>query len=271
MPVALVAAAATAYGAYQSGQNADKARKEARRGGAQANALLEQGLAEARPELEKGYDEANAFLDPYAKSGSQSQKIYDDLMGLNGEEARAQAQSIITSDPLWTGKLAQDLKSSGRLLNARGFDNSGANALASARVLNENYQPVLNRYQQGGAQGATVAGAQADLARGRGTDIAGLINTTRGNQANAAMGQAANQVAGINAGAQGTNNALALGISAMTPNNSGQSAASSFVNGLSQTFGAGASNPAASTSYTASTPYGNPTGSSYNGYNFFSY
>lgn len=167
-------------------------RRDINRGVADANRLLTDRESTAAGQLTEGFDTARGYIDPYATSGRQYQGVYDDLMGLNGDEARARGQGIITSDPLWSGALAQQSQAAQRALNARGLGGSGTAALAGQRVLLENYNNVLNRYQQGGQQGMAAAGMGADIASRYGSDRAGLtygvgqqLAGNRINQANA--------------------------------------------------------------------------------------
>lgn len=215
-------------------------RRDIRAGRDASLGALSSGLQTASDQLGEGYAQAMGYLNPLMQSGQGNQQMLDDLMGLNGPEARARAQQIVTSDPLWTGQLAQAQSAAQRALNARGLGGSGAALMAGQRVLNERYGDVLGRYQQGAQQGASVAGAGADLAARYGSERAGL---TYGN---------AQQVAGVQTGAanalsasRGTlmNNLMGLGslaVSAMTPGLGGISAAGNMAKGLNSLWGAGA-------------------------------
>lgn len=150
------------------------ARRDLRSGRtAQLNALAA-GEAGAAGQLAEGYSTARGYLDPYITSGRGYQSMYDDLMGINGPEARERAQALVSSDPMWQGRLGMDQNAALRNLNARGLSGSGAAALAGQRVLMERYGDVLGRYQQGGQMGMAAAGAGADLASRYGSERAGL-------------------------------------------------------------------------------------------------
>lgn len=242
---------ASLFGQSQANKNLKKGRA------AQLNELM-QGYDKARPEIEQGYDTASGYIDPYVQTGERYQKMYDDLMGLNGPEARAQAQQVITSDPLWTGALGQQQNAALRLLNSRGLGGSGASALAAQRVLNENYQPVVNRYQQGGAQGMAAAGAAADIARGKGESL-GNLDYGYAQQRAGVEGNYYNARA-QSAGAL-TNNLLGTAgmvIGGYTPNIAGNTAFGNITGALNKLWGAGAqaANPAAASSYTMPSSWG---------------
>lgn len=240
------------------------ARKDLRRGReAQRNELMS-GYNEAFPMLTEGYDTARGYIDPYVQTGARYQSMYDDLMGLNGPEARAAAQATITSDPIWSGQFANASNAASRLLNSRGLGGSGAMALAGQRVLQENYQPVLNRYQQGGTQGLAAAGTAAGITQGKGESTANL-RYGNAQQLAGVEGNFANSMASSRSTL--TNNLLGLGgllIGGFTPNIAGQTAFGAMGGALNKLWGAGAqANPTSSTSFT--TP--NATGSPY-AYNF---
>ncbi|HVG83810.1 MAG TPA: hypothetical protein VM820_04800 [Vicinamibacterales bacterium] len=215
-------------------------RRDIRAGRDASLGALSSGMQAASGQLDEGYTQAMGLLNPLVASGRGYQSMMDDLMGLNGPEARARAQGVVSSDPLWAGQLGNEQMAAQRALNARGLGGSGTAALAGQRVLTERYGDVLNRYQQGAQQGASAAGAGADLSARYGSERAGL---TYGN---------AQQVAGVQTGAanalsasRGTlmNNLMGLGslaVSAMTPGLGGISAAGNMAKGLNSLWGAGA-------------------------------
>jgi len=128
------------------------------------------------------YDRAANSFDPYTSSGTAGQKMYGDLLGLNGTDARSSAQDIITSDPLWSGKLGEDTNAVLKNLNARGMGASGSAALAGQRVLLQNYNDVLDRYQGMGQTGLAATGQQAGVRTSQG-DAAYGYGATKANQA----------------------------------------------------------------------------------------
>ena len=115
-------------------------------------------------------------------------------MGMAGPEARARAQEIITSDPRWQGQLQLGLQGADRSMAARGMGNSGAAHLAAQRVMNEQYDNVLNRYA-----GLSDRGYQSRMGG------VGLAGQNMQNKASLEQGTMAN-AAGI---ATDTGNALA--------------------------------------------------------------
>jgi hypothetical protein len=212
----------------------------------QLNALAA-GESAASGQLAEGYSTARGMIDPFIASGRGNQQMYDDLMGLNGPEARARAQGVVSSDPQWTGRLGADQNAAMRGLNARGLGGSGAAAIAAQRVLTERYGDVLGRYQQGGQQGMAAAGAGADLSSRYGSERAGL---TYGN-AQQQAGVEGNYANAMAAG-RGTfaNNLMGLGsmaIAGFTPGWGGTSAfgnmAGAAGKGMNALWGAGASQP----------------------------
>ena len=81
-------------------------RKDIRASQAQANQYLENGYNQSQ----EYYNQAAGLFSPYMQQGQQGGNFYNALMGLNGNDARSKAQATITSDPLWSGKFAQDSK-----------------------------------------------------------------------------------------------------------------------------------------------------------------
>lgn len=143
-----------------------------------ANAALDSGYKTSQG----FYDQAAGSFDPFVSSGVAGQKMYGDLLGLNGGDARSSAQDIITSDPLWSGKLGEDTNAVLKNLNARGMGASGAAALAGQRVLAQNYGQVLDRYQDMGRTGLSATGQQAGVRTAQG-DAAYGFGATKANQA----------------------------------------------------------------------------------------
>lgn len=218
------------------------AQKDLKRGRtAQRNELMA-GYDTAGGQLEEGYNTARGYIDPYVQGGQRYQGMYDDLMGLNGDEARTRAQGVITSDPLWSGALGQSSNAAQRALNARGLGGSGTAALAGQRVLLENYQPMLNRYQQGGQQGMQAAGMGADLASRYGSERANLsygnAQQLAGVEGNYATGMAASR-------STLTNNLLGVAGTVMagfTPGFGGATAFGNMGSAVNKLWGAGAGN-----------------------------
>jgi len=144
------------------------------------------------------YDKASASFDPYTSAGAAGEKMYGDLLGINGTDARDAAQGIVTSDPLWTGKLSADTNAVLRNLNARGVGASGAAALAGERVLAQNYDNVLSRYAGLGNQGLSATGQKAGVLTGQGDNAYGYGATKAANDINYGNAMAQTRNAGLN-------------------------------------------------------------------------
>lgn len=154
------------------------ARSDIKTGDRKATAAHEQGYNTSQ----EYYNKAASSFDPYVSSGAAGQKMYGDLLGLNGTDARSSAQGIITSDPLWSGKLGEDTNAVLKNLNARGMGASGTAALAGQRVLLQNYNNVLDRYQGMGQTGLSATGQQAGVRTAQGDNAYGF-GATKANQA----------------------------------------------------------------------------------------
>ena len=165
----------------------------------QANRSLDSGYQQSQGLYNQAFD----GLTPFAQQGEQGQKMYMDLLGLNGPEARAAAQGIITSDPQWSGKMAADSNAMLRNMNARGAGAGGAAAIAGQRVLTQNFGNAMDRYAGLGQQGLQTAGMQGQIRMGQGDNAFGYGATKAGNAIN--YGNAMAQAKGI-----GVNNLLGL-------------------------------------------------------------
>lgn len=185
--------------------------------GGDQRADIRKGTKQALGDLATGYgqsqgyyDQASGLFDPYMQQGGQAAQMYADLLGINGADARAAAQGVLTSDPLFQGGLAQDSNALLRSLNARGQGAGGLAALAGQRVLQQNYGNWLDRYNQAGQQGFQAAGAKGNVLAAQGDNAYGYGAT----QANLRMGQA-NALAGTrNVGANNLLGALGTGLNA---------------------------------------------------------
>lgn len=261
MPAALlVSGAAAAYGAYSNSQAQNKAAKAAKKGAATANEALDTGYAEANPMLVEGYDRAREMVKPSIEGGQQSQSFYNDLMGLNGEAARAEAQRVVASDPMLSGAFLQQLSQSDRAMNAGPVGRySGANLLAANRVTQQNWGNILGRYQQGAALGQQASQYGAGLEQQRGSDLANFRYGLAQQKAGVATNQYSNLGNIATASANNNNQLLGTIVSGFTPNNQGQSAFGSMGNaassGWNSMWGAGAS-PASSPNYAMPSSWG---------------
>ncbi len=169
-------------------------RSDIRRGNAQATRALDSGYKESMGR----YDQAADLYSPYAQQGGQAQTFYNNALGLNGDAARAGAQQTITSDPLWSGKLAQDEGNSLAYLNARGQAGGGAAALAGQRVLQQNYGNWLDRYRDVGRQGFEATNQQAGIRTGQGDAAYGYGATKAGQAINYGNALASSRNIGVN-------------------------------------------------------------------------
>lgn len=157
-------------------------RSDIRKGYKQANAFLDEGYGQSQGY----YDQASGLFDPYLQQGGNAARMYADLLGLNGADARTSAQGTLTSDPLFQGQLASDSNAMLRNLNARGQGAGGLSAIAGQRVLQQNYGNWLDRYNQAGQQGLQAAGAKGNVLAAQGDNAYGFAAT----RANNALGQA---------------------------------------------------------------------------------
>ena len=134
-------------------------RSDIRRSTAQANSMIDQGFNESQGY----YDQAAGLYDPYTQQGGKAATMYADLLGINGGDARSEAQGVLTSDPLFQGGLAQDSNALLKQLNARGQSGGGLANIAAQRVLQQNYGSWLDRYNQAGQQGFQATNALAGV------------------------------------------------------------------------------------------------------------
>lgn len=138
--------------------------------------------------MQQGYDQSQGYynqaadlFDPYAQAGTKANDFYTNALGLNGADARAQAQGVITSDPLFQGGLAQESNALLKNLNARGQGGGGLAQIAGQRVLQQNYGNWLDRYRDAGSQGFQATGAQAGIRTQQGDNSYGF-GATKANQ-----------------------------------------------------------------------------------------
>jgi hypothetical protein len=173
--------------------------KDIRNADAKATASLATGYRDAN----QRYDQANALYDPYVQQGQAASSFYQNALGLNGDAARSQAQSTITSDPLFQGKFNQDQNALLTYMNARGDAGGGRAYAAGQQNLYQNYGNWLDRYKEQGNQGFQATGQQAGIRQGQGDMAMGYGATKAGQQIN--YGNALAQSRGI-----GVNNLMGL-------------------------------------------------------------
>lgn len=121
------------------------------------------GTAAAKDYRTQGYGNAMKRLQPwseYGQSGQQDYDLYRDAIGVNGADAQQSAYDSYSANPFHedTVRMMQLQTQAGdRANNARGLFSSGTNALARARVADENawrnQQDWLNRLQGSGQYG----------------------------------------------------------------------------------------------------------------------
>lgn len=153
---------------------------------------IEQAKAKSDRALQQGYDQGlvdyNSGVDtlrPAVASGDANRKIYDDLLGINGPEARAAAQARITSDPQFQGQLMQSSNALLRGLVAQGASSGGKAQIAGQRVLQQNWGSWLDRYGQNAQNGQNASNALASGLAARGDYKYGFGATKAGNEINA--------------------------------------------------------------------------------------
>jgi len=181
-------------------------RSDIRKGYKQANAFLDEGYGQSQGY----YDQASGLFDPYLQQGGNAARMYADLLGLNGADARTSAQGTLTSDPLFQGQLASDSNAMLRNLNARGQGAGGLSAIAGQRVLQQNYGNWLDRYNQAGQQGLQAAGAKGNVLAAQGDNAYGFAAT----RANNALGQANAMASTRNVGMNNLLSAVGTGLNA---------------------------------------------------------
>lgn len=172
----------------------------------QANAALDQGYAQSQSR----YDQAAGLFEPQATTGARAGTFYDDAIGLNGADARNTAQGVITSDPLWTGALAEDQNALMRMMNARGESGNGKAYLAGQRVLAQNYGNALDRYKTRADTGTQAVGTLAGIRTAQGDNAYGYGATKAGQATN--YGNAISETRGV--GVNNLMNMLGTGLKA---------------------------------------------------------
>lgn len=168
-----------------------------------ANGKATQALDTAFNSASQRYDQANALYDPYVQQGQAASGFYQNALGLNGADKRAEAQGMITSDPLFQGKFNQDQNALMTYMNARGGAGGGRAYAAGQQSLYQNYGNWLDRYKEHGNQGFQATGQKAGIRQGQGDMAMGYGATKAGQAIN--YGNALAQTRGI-----GVNNLMGL-------------------------------------------------------------
>jgi hypothetical protein len=166
------------------------------------NAAYGESSAALQEGYDKGYGDyttAAGGFDSYIESGAKSQTFRDDLLGLNGPEAQSRAYSTLSSNPLFTGQVAESSNALLRQRNATGGATSGGQlALAGARVLNQTGGEWIDRYTTGGQMGFQATGAKSNALIGRGDLSMGYGATRAGNAINRGNALAQSRNTGVN-------------------------------------------------------------------------
>lgn len=167
--------------------------------GSDAKKALDQSKALSDKALKKGYDEGlvdyNSGVDtlrPAADSGNANRKMYDDLIGINGPEARAKAQELVASDPQFQGQLMQSSNALLRGLVAQGASSGGKAQIAAQRNLQQNWGGWLDRYGANAQNGQNATNALASGLASRGDYKYGYGATKAGNEITFGNAKAAN-------------------------------------------------------------------------------
>jgi hypothetical protein len=154
---------------------------------AKSDKLLDKGYGEATPD----YDASVTALQNPVESGDKNRKMIDDLTGVNGPEARAAAQQLVASDPMWQGLVAQSSNALLRGLNATGAATGGKAQRASMENMTTQWGDWINRYQRGAENGQQATNALAAGLQARGGFKYGHYGTKAGNEINYGNAQAA--------------------------------------------------------------------------------
>lgn len=174
------------------------AKKDIQAGMDKATGALTDSRNSALGASRAGYAEARGYLRPFAESGGRAYGLYNDTLGVNGADARRQAQDLYNSDDMLAQNRAYDLKRSGWQKNASGDFGAGTAALADARIRMRGYGDWQNRLGQAGQQGYGAAAGLSDIAAREGGAAAGIHDNYGRNMASTYQG-------GYNALAQADN------------------------------------------------------------------
>lgn len=138
-----------------------------------------QAAADAR------YAEQKAAAQPYLDAGNAAQTRYNDLLGLNGPEAQAAAQTALNNDPAFQAQLAAGSAEITRSAVARGQTGGNMLAALSDRAQAQKYTQQQNYLGnlsgqiargQGALQTLTGAGTQSAATAGGFGTAAGTYN-----------------------------------------------------------------------------------------------
>lgn len=187
-------------------------------------------LRGAASRSDTAYDSAIGRLSAYDDNGAGAQdyETYRDLLGVNGADARGEAQGLIFDDPAYQRIAENNTNRLFRRFNANGASFSGAALQGANRLGTEQYENRLNRYRDLGQQGRSFGAGIAE--RLGGLDVG---KATQRNAFEVGRAQSFNNLQGSlnQIGTQGVNNLLQLGGTALKAASGGfdpSSFASSF-------------------------------------------
>jgi hypothetical protein len=134
--------------------------------GASARRDLQRGRQAYRRDLTTGrdlamgtYGQAADEFSSYTQAGARSNTQWADLMGLNGADARAAAQGVYQSDPMFAAMGDRALRGIARGVAVSG--QTGAGIQAGTNALIGNYQSYLDRLFAGSGQGMQAAAGRS--------------------------------------------------------------------------------------------------------------
>lgn len=144
------------------------ARKNAGAARAENEGQLRAGYDNNMGYQRRGYQDATGRLMPFYDNGMRGQQAYMNLLGLNGADARAGAQSAYEGwNPYLAGDMDAATKAVDRRAAATGNFNSGMAALARDRAARElgtqDFYKYAGALEGLGGQGFQAAGGLANL------------------------------------------------------------------------------------------------------------
>lgn len=160
----------------------------------------------AEDAIAKGIAGANSALDPFLKSGINSQNLYDTAMGTGAGGAQGAKDfyaNYASNDPFRNYRDELANKQLAAQFNGRGLGGSGRAATAMSRASLERGTQDLNTYldriERAAGRGQQVAGQVSNNSMAGGQQIAG-IRTGLGNQLSGVEGQAGQSRANLQSG-----------------------------------------------------------------------
>lgn len=170
------------------------ARKDIRASSREANGYVDKGYATS----DGLYADAAGMFDPFVAAGGKANDTYNALLGLSGNAARDEANTMLTSNPLFQGQLGQESNALLRNLNARGASGGGQAQIAGQRVFQQNVGNWLDRYRDAGRDGYAATAAKAGVTTARGDNAYGYGATKAGIATNTGNAIADTRGMGVN-------------------------------------------------------------------------